>query len=346
MNIKKLILVFSNVAFVIVCIYFSQKFISVFNGEERDIPAINVSVETADYKEVDERVSAIGTVLSNREVTITSSVSKKVTNVLFLDGQFVKEGDLIVQLDDSQEQAERKSLEANFKEQEREFKRLTPLRKAGVVSEKDYETQKTKMQTAEANLDLINSKIKELKILAPFGGKLGLKNIHVGTLVTPGAEITTLDDIRQVKVDFYVPEKYISKLHVGDEIEAFSDSYKNISFKGKVLAISTRVDKDFRTLAVRGIFDNEKFYLRSGMSLRLDVVFNKRKSICVPEKSLVSDGNKKYIYLIENGCARKTEVITGKHKSGFTEITQGLKKDQQFIVDGIVKVKDGYKVAF
>lgn len=345
MNIKKLSVIFL-IAVLVVGVGCSLKtFTRVFRKEQR-VPIINVLVENADCKEITETVSAIGTVLSNREVTITSSVSKKVAKVLFSDGQFVKEGDLIVQLDDDPEQAERKSLEANFQEQEREFKRLTPLRRGGIVSEKEYETQKTKMQTAEANLDLINSKIKELKILAPFGGKLGLRNIHVGTLVTPGSEITTLDDIRQVKVDFYVPEKYISKLHVGDEIIAVSDSYKNMNFKGKILAISTRVDKDFRTLAVRGIFDNEKIYLHSGMSLRLNVVFNKRQSVCVPEKSVVSIGSKKYLYLTENGRARKTEIITGKHKDGFVEVVQGLAKGQQYIADGIIKIKDGDKINF
>lgn len=303
--------------------------------------SVTVKTEIAHLEEISQNIFAIGTVVSNQEVSLTTPVSKKVTKILFSDGQFVEKGDLIVQLDDSQEQAEKKNLEATYAEQKREFDRLEPLRKARVISEKDYEMQRTKMITAQASLDLINAKINELRIEAPFGGKLGLKNVSVGALIPVGTEVTTLDDIREVKVDFYVPEKYISKLHVGDSVIATSDSYKNINFNGSILAISTRIDKDSRMLAVRGIFNNEKLMLRSGMSLKLNVKFNKRFSICIPEKSVVSVGDKKYIYVVEDNKAKKVEVQTGKREGGKIEIVNGLNSGDIFISDGIINVKDG-----
>ncbi len=323
-----------------------------FQSKEIKIKDKNVIVTTGKVvgKDVENTIYAIGTVVSNEGVIITSPVSKKVAGVFFNDGEFVEKGTVIVQLNDSQELAELKNLEANYQEQMRELKRLQPLHKSGVSSEREFEMQKTKCLTAEANLELIRTKLQELKIVAPFSGKLGFKNISVGAFLAQGDTITTIDDISRVKADFQIPEKYALALSVGDEIYATSTSNPTELFKGNVLAVSTRIDTDSRTVSVRGVFDNIDAKLIPGMSLRINVVMNKHNTPCVYEKSVSFSGDNAYIYVPYQEAsgevyAKKIKVILGCRYDGYVEIKEGVVIGDEYISEGLEKIKEGSKIS-
>ena len=297
-----------------------------------------ISVTKASFSDITDSIDSIGSVVSNESVTITSTVTKKVAEVNFVDGEYVRQGDLLVRLDSSLEEAEEKRLEINLDEQEREFERLKPLKKTGVASEKMYETQMTKMLSARAELEAVRAKIKETHITAPFDGILGMRSVSVGSLVTAGTIITTIDSIKTVKVDFSVPEKYVLKVKPGSLITAVSEANKGKSFFGQIIAISPRIDDVSHNVLIRGSFDNNDLLLRPGMILKLNILIEKRRGICIPETALLSVGEKQFIFKIIDKKPHQTEVKVGLRSFGKVEITEGLNEGEEYVADGIISI--------
>lgn len=306
--------------------------------------AVPVTVAVAKLEDISDSINAIGTAISNESVDISSSVTKKVIKIDFEDGQYVHKGDMLVELDCSQEEAEEKRLVVNLDEQEREFNRLEPLRHSGVVSAKDYETQHTKVLSATAELEHIRAKIKETHIIAPFDGLLGMRLVSVGSLVSAGTVVTTIDDIRSVKVDFSVPEKYVLKIHKGASIFATSEASNGIVFSGEIIAVSPRIDEETHNVSVRGIFSNSDLLLRPGMLLKIKIPFDDRQAICVPETAVSSSGNEQFMYIVNDAKAHKRTIKIGTRFVGKVEIVEGIVEGEEFITDGIINIKSGDKV--
>jgi len=306
--------------------------------------AAPVTVAVAKFEDISDSINAIGTAISNESVDISSSVTKKVIKIDFEDGQYVHKGDMLVELDCSQEEAEEKRLEVNLDEQEREFNRLEPLRHNGVVSAKDYETQHTKVLSATAELEHIRAKIKETHISAPFDGLLGMRLVSVGSLVSAGTVVTTIDDISSVKADFSVPEKYVLKIHKGTPIFATSEASKDVVFNGEIIAVSPRIDEVTHNVSVRGLFSNNDLLLRPGMLLKIKIPFDDRQAICIPEVAVSSSGNEQYIYIVKDSTAYKRTIKTGTRFVGKIEIVDGIVEGEEFIADGIINIKSGDKV--
>lgn len=306
--------------------------------------SVKCITDTARFSEIQDTVDVIGNAVANESVSITSSVTKKVTNILFKDGQYVKKGNILVLLDSAQEEAEEKGLELNCMEQEREFNRLESLHKNGIVSEKEYELQRTKMLSAEADLELIRAKIKETKVTAPFDGLVGIRGISVGSLVSAGTVITTIDDIRKIKVDFSVPEKYALKIRPGRVVSARSAASTDRVFNGEVTAVSARIDSASRNLPIRSIFNNEELLLRPGMLLKLQIILDSRKTITIPETAIISSGDSQYVFIVQNGIARRRKITIGSRQGNYVEVLDGISENEVYIKEGLISVKDGVKI--
>lgn len=318
-------------------VYFNSIEKTIKIKSKKSLAAYTVGV--AELSEISDSIEALGTVISDESVTITSSVTKKVIDVGFKDGEYVHKGDLLVKLDASQEEADEKRLELNLAEQQREFNRLLPLHKNGVVSSKEYETQHTRVLTAQTELDLMRAKIKEMYITAPFDGILGMRSVSIGSLVSAGTVITTIDAIKTVKVDFSIPEKYVLQVKSGYVIEARSEASVNHVFKGEVIAVSPRVDEMSHNVSVRGQFDNTELLLRPGMLLKLRLPLNTRMGICVTETAILTIGGDQYVYKIENGKPVQHKVKIGSRFFGKVEILEGLSPGDQYVTDGIISLK-------
>lgn len=158
-----------------------------------------VSTEPVKISKMQTILEFIGTAVSNESVDITSSITQKVSHINFSDCDFVKKGDVLVQLNVEKQKAVQKQAEINLKEQQRELTRLSSLKDKKIIAEKEYDIQNTKLQDAQAKLAEIEEEIKEGTIVAPFDGMLGIRKISVGSLLTPGTVITTIDDIKKNK---------------------------------------------------------------------------------------------------------------------------------------------------
>lgn len=327
---------------VILLIFVYKLFSGSSASKARMKPQFSVKVSQVTESKIHTVLEFIGTAVSNESVDITSSVAQKVTKINFSDCDFVKKGDVLVQQNIDKQLAIKKQAEINLQEQQRELTRISTLKKRNVIAAKEYDSQTTKVQDAQAKLAEVEEEIKERTIVAPFDGMLGIRKISVGALLSPGTVITTIDDIKKIKVDFSVPEKYLSLITNGCKIEATSIALPGKKFHGTVQAISPRISATSRSISVRGIIDNDDYLLRSGMMLNVIIEMQDRNAIQVSESAVLNVGEKHYVYVVDSeNRAKQREIEIGERSDHLVEVTKGLTSSDTVIVDGVVKISDG-----
>lgn len=290
-------------------------------------------------------IEALGTGGAKEAVEITAIVTAKVVEVNFEDGDQVKTGQLLIKLDDSKEQAEKEQAEINLAEQVREMARIERLYKSKAVSQKTLDEQKTSLARSKTLVAVAETQIADRHLKAPFSGCLGMRLVSLGDLVTPGTKITTLDDISEINVDFSVPEKYFSELKTGYEVQVTNAAYPNEKFKGKITAIAPRINLQTRMVEVRAVIDNKDMKLRPGMMFHVLVDMGRRKALMIPEKCVVSLGEKQFVFFYRpDGKVNRREVSLGSRREGKVEVLSGVKDGDVLVVEGVAKLVDGMAV--
>lgn len=306
-------------------------------------PVVVASVASHAWSDV---IEAIGTAQANESITLTAKITETVRKINFTDGQKVDAGDVLVELTSSQQAAQLKDVLAMSKDADRQYQRQQDLVRQGTVSKSLFDTAQATRDSNAAKVDAIRAQLSDRVITAPFAGVLGLRRVSVGTLVTPGTAITTLDDVHVIKLDFAVPETELASLKPGLAIRATTPAWPDRRFEGKVESLDSRVDPVTRAITVRALIDNPDGELRAGMLLNVDVLSRERQTLAVPELALVPVGQKQYVYKVESGdIARQVEVKVGTRRTGEIEIVEGLAAGDRIVVEGTVSLRDGGKVA-
>lgn len=303
----------------------------------------SVAVMTVFETDIKTSLESIGNTVSNESIDIKANVTELVKSIHFTDCEYVKKGQLLVQLNVDKKNAEKKQIEALVQEQERELKRLEQLKAKQLIQTREFDTQYSALLKAKAQLEKINAELRDSSIVAPFDGFLGIRQVSVGALVTSGTTITTLDDTSKLKVDFVLPEKYNLLLTPKATITAKTVAVPGVKFSGEILAIAPRVSQLSRSISVRGIIDNSKFLLRPGMMLKVSIRLKNRRGIMIPERAILSIGDKHYVFVLRKGRAVQKYITIGDRKNGFVEIQKGLQIGEQIVSDGVSKVKSNTK---
>lgn len=287
---------------------------------------------------------AVGTVAADESIDLSTNVTETVTALHFEDGQRVKKGDLLVELSAGEEQAALSAAKSQLTEHEREITRLQGLVKDGAAPEARLEERRTLAEVARQNIIEAEARLADRRIVAPFDGWLGLRRISVGALVSPGTVIVSLDKIDVVKIDFNVPETYLSMIKAGTEIETRAEMAKERVFKGKVAQLDSRIDPVTRSMAARALVTNEGLTLKPGMLVMVTMHVQPRLSLSIPECALVPTGSKAFVFGLLDGKAQRLAVKTGRRKPGYVEIMEGLQENQLIVADGLVGLQDGMTV--
>ncbi len=304
-----------------------------------------VRIVMVQEKDFADRIEAVGTAKANESVTVTATVSEQVKSVFFKQGAAVRAGDLLVQLEDAEEAALLAEAQINSDEQKRELERIRTLREKQVQTGQKFDQQESAFKAAEARVRQAEARLRDRKITAPFSGLLGVRQISPGALVEPGTAITTLDDIDVIKLDFTVPEIYVSVLKKGQRIEAQSAAWPGQSFSGEVNIISPRVNPTTRAIQVQALIPNPARRLRPGMLLTVILIANPRRSLSVPEACLVAYGDKQFVYVLqEDGTVEKRGIFLGRREVGLAEVVSGLKAGETVVSEGVMNLRDGAKV--
>ena len=308
-----------------------------------------VFVSVVEKESFADEIEALGTLQSNENVELTSTVVERVKKINFTDGQRVKRGDLLLLLDSDGEVALRAEEASRVGEAQRQVDRIRPLLATRATSKSVLDEAELQLQTAKARLREVDTRISDRTIKAPFDGVLGLRNISVGALMQPGTLITTIDDDSVMKLDFSVPEIFLSDLKPGVKIQARASAYPEDVFTGEIGSVSTRVDPVTRSIAIRALLQNPDKRLKPGLLMRIRLKRNPRQSLLIPEESLLVQGGKKFVYVLRRegqaDVSKKTFVETGGRRRGEIEILGGLSEGDQVVTHGTLRIRDGSVVS-
>ncbi|MDV6320149.1 efflux RND transporter periplasmic adaptor subunit [Chromohalobacter sp. HP20-39] len=289
-------------------------------------------------------LEALGTLHADESVTLSATVTDTITEISFNDSQRVAQGDLLVRLDDSAEQAELRAARALRQERENAVRRAQQLQDRNVGIRADVEDAKAQLAQVNAQIDEIQTRLADHRLRAPFAGTVGQRDISVGALVTPGTELITLDKIDRMKLDFTVPATFLGALAPGMSLSATTASYPEQVFRGEVTSIGTRIDPVSRSVSVRAQLPNPERTLRPGMLMIVTLERRPRDTLVAPESVLVPSGERQYVMRIVRDADNRIQrrrVEIGERRAGEVEIRSGLQAGDWVVSHGTTKVRDG-----
>jgi membrane fusion protein (multidrug efflux system) len=295
-----------------------------------------------------DNIAVLGVARGRRSVDITSGTTELITRVLFRDGQSVAAGAPLVELQAGEEDAGIIQARAAVEQARRDLERWETLAERGIAPRVTADDARTAFETASAGLRAAQARRGDRVIRAPFAGVLGLSTVTAGTLVNPGAVIATLDDISVIRVDFPVPERYISSLSPGTSIVARSDAFPGQEFVGRIAQLDTRVDPQTRAVTARAEFANPGGRIRPGMAMRVSIEQGQRQAASVPESAVQYEAASAFVYRIvpqgDASMAQRVTVETGAVEGGFVEILSGVDLNDRVVGSGLNRIQPGAPV--
>ncbi|CAD5373675.1 Efflux RND transporter periplasmic adaptor subunit [Rubrivivax sp. A210] len=299
-----------------------------------------VEVARAERARLVDDVMAVGSLKAGQGVMLRPEVSGRIASLGFADGARVKRGQLLVQLDDTLQQAQLKQAEAQAGIARTNLQRSRELLGQGFVSASAVDQNLAALDVAEAQVALARAQLGRMKVLAPFDGTAGLRAVNVGDYVKDGADLVNIEDLSSLTVQFAVPERVLNRLRAGLPVEVTLDALPGRTFKGRVLAIDAAVDANGRALQVSAHVENPGALLRPGMFARPRVVFAVRdNAVLVPEEAVVPLGGKQMVFKVVEGAGGKKqtqrlEARLGLRLPGKVEILEGLKPGDAVVTAG------------
>lgn len=298
---------------------------------------VKTEVFQNDYK-------ASGSLLANEEIEIHPEITGRVTSIAFKEGTHVRRGQLLVQLYDAEIRAQIQKLKAQRQLQVKLQDRQKELLNIGGISRQDYEATQTQVKSIDADIAFSEAQLTTTRIVAPFDGTIGIRNISVGAVVSPTTVIATLQQISQLKMDFSVPDKYRNLLHPGKEV-FFSVNNVQDNLSGKINAVDPGADVMTRTVKVRAVVPNPSGKLVAGAFAEVTIPFESDYSaIMVPSNAIIPTTKDKKVAVLSNGKAQLQTVELGTRTSDKVEVVKGLAAGDTIIVTGIMQVKPGMDV--
>jgi membrane fusion protein (multidrug efflux system) len=309
-------------------------------GTRAGAPA-SVTLAPVRAERISQKLEALGNARANESVDISTKISNIVTAVTFRDGERVKRGQVLVQLDDAQARADVAAAQAALTESESQYNRSRELLNTQALSKSSFDQLEATLKANRARLGAASARLEDTVIRAPFSGRVGLRRVSVGTLISPGDVITTLDDTSVIKLDFSVPENFLASLREGLSIRATAPAYPGRSFSGSVSSIDSRVDVATRAVIVRALLANEDGALKPGMFLNVSLANDEREALVIPEEALTPEAERQFVFVVADGKASRREVRIGGRRPGTVEITAGLTAGERVVVEGTQKIRDG-----
>ncbi len=307
-------------------------------------PALRVAVFRVVPEVMTEELATTGTVRANEAVEIVSEVSGKVTSILFEEGARVEKGELLLKIDDEELAAERQRTLYRLDLAKRAEARQRRLLDDGVISPEVYDVAQGELNVMQAELRLIDAQMLKTEIRAPFGGVIGLRWVSLGSFLSTQKRIASLRDVDEVKIDFFVPERYAGLLKAGGEI-SFTVHSSERTFTGSIFAIEPSVDENTRSLLLRARSRNVDGVLIPGAFAGVKLVVREVKdALSVPSIAVIPELGGKKVFVYEQGKAEPRVVETGMRSEERVEITSGLNAGDLVIISGIQQLRPGLAV--
>ena len=307
---------------------------------------IVVETHTVQTRALADDVSAVGSLVSNESVVLRPEVSGRIETIRFRDGETVRRGAVLVELDSAVERAELQQARANLTLAESNFRRTQDLFGRKFVSQSSLDDARAKLEVARAGLALAQARLARMQIRAPFDGVVGIRSVSPGDFVKDGDALINLEDIATLKLDFRLPELYLDRVRPGQALELSSDVLPGEIHTATVEAIDPLVDAQGRAVRLRASLVNPEMRLRPGVFARVRLILAERAEVpVVPEAALVpAPGNTQFVYRVEDGKVQRVSVTTGQRRDAMVEVVDGLAPGAVVVTAGQLKLRDGAAV--
>lgn len=292
-----------------------------------------------------QEIIAVGSLISDESVILSSEISGRIASISFTEGQPVAAGDLLFKLDDSVYAAELEQARAGLKLSQSDHDRAQGLFTRQLISVRERDAAAAKLDVDRATVALAEARLAKTRIRAPFRGVAGLRQVSPGEYINPGQPLAPLESMSVLKMDFRLSEAALSAIKVGQILNLEVDSYPGEVFPGTVYAIDPRLAEATRSVGVRARVPNPERRLRPGLFARVRLTISENAAaLLVPEQAIVPQGDSSFVYVIEAGTAVMRKVEIGQRKGGLAEITSGLKDGDTVITAGMQKIGPGAPV--
>lgn len=308
--------------------------------------AVRVVAVPAKEQPVVETVSLVGSVVPNEMIDVKCEIDGPVKQIGFDEGQRVEKGQLLVLLDESKLAASLAEADANMRLAKTSFERTADLYRSKLISQQDYDQASATFSANEASVDLKRRMLSDARVVAPFSGIAGARQVSPGQVISRNTLITTLVDLDTVKVEVSVPERYLSQVQVGLGVGFKVAAFPGETFKGEVYFISPQLDAGTRTALVKARIANPGGRLRGGMFANLDLALELRKlALVIPEPAIMNNGDTTMVFTVNaQNKAEMKPVKVGLRLAGRAEILSGLTAGDRVVVEGVQKLRPGAPV--
>lgn len=304
-----------------------------------------VEVAPVMLESMPRNVAAVGTLRSKDSVVLRSEITGRITELNIEEGGQIKQGQVVVRLDDSVAKAQLQQAQASLALAVSQDRRAGELTRQGFISGQARDEAASQLQVQRAAVALAKAHLQKTTIVAPFDGLIGLRNVSVGDYVGPGEVLVPIESVDPLQVDFRIPEQYLALAHPGLKLSLRFDALPGQVREGEVGAISPSIEVGGRSILLRANVVNADDALRPGMFARVQLQFADDKVLAVPEAALVPSGEERYVYRVVDGKAERLMVRTGQRRAGKVEIVSGLVEGDRVVVAGLQKITDGASVS-
>ena len=332
--------------------------LQVLEAQGGQAPApISVTVATAEDAQWNRQIIAIGTLVANQSVDITSEVAGVVDSINFESGEEIEKTDLMIELDNRSEMATLELARTQFNADQRQYKRLLKLKDQAFVTQTDIDAQASLVEVAEAQINVAKAELSKKRIFAPFSGKLGIRQVDIGEYIAPGTTIVSLQSLDQLFLDFTLPETNYKDLEIGQSIQFKVRSYPQQVFKAKVQTWNPVLHANTRNISIRAVVNNRKRLLAPGMFAQMTVGSKRREAVVtLPETSIFYNIYGEAVYILEAAeggdetlpvdyrlAARQVQVAY--RNEGVVGISGGIVAGDIVVTSGQLKLYPSLRVA-
>jgi len=301
--------------------------------------ALNVDGIVVKTSNFSSNLEITGSIEANEAVTLRSEVAGLVTGIFFKEGSNVSKGTTLVKINDRDVQAQLREALTRQNLSASNENRAKQLLEKGAISQEEYDTSQAELQALKSQVQLIRAQLAKTTIVAPFSGKVGLRNISVGEYLTPNTNIANLLSTNPVKISFSIPEKYVSQLKTNSNI-SFNIDGNNKTYTGKIFAIEPGINEQTRTLQIKALAPNPSNELLPGSFAKVKLSLSAIKdAILIPTEAVIPVLKGKMVYVTKNGKAQQVPIETGTRTANEILVLSGLNVGDTVLTTGAMALK-------
>ena len=295
---------------------------------------------------LDQTIAISGTLKPFEETVLMPEVAGRVVDINLSEGGFAKKGTLLVKLFDGDLQAQLKKSKSQLQLEEQTEKRQSELMKVNGISQLDLDQTILQINSIKADIEVLEVQINKTEVRAPFDGTIGLRNISIGAQVTSGTDLATIRDVRHLKLDFSVPEKYSSTIKPGYKV-TFTVQGDDKKYIATVMATEQGIESDTRNLNGRAIVESNTTSLIPGEFANVELRLNEDKeALMVPTEAVIPQARTKQLIVAKNGKASFVTIVTGIRNSSSVQVISGINPGDTVVTTGILFLKPNAALKF